>query len=168
MVLFWVTTGILMVAVGVYIIHHQDKNTGIVNRLGAIGLTMFGSYLLWFVAAVHIPPVHEVKVKVVTELKDGYVLSFATSNARSCSIEKLEVSLVKENGDKISVPSRFVYSTKTGTEDFGFIFVDNSSSYDADKVSVSVTHFCPFGFEVETILSTMRLHSVVTESPPKL
>jgi hypothetical protein len=123
---------------------------------------MFGAWILWFMAASNIPPSLEVKVKVEAEFQEGMVVSFVANNSRSCKIEKVDVDLVTKDGKDVRVQSELLYSGRTGTDDLGFIFIKNPAHFDANTVKVKIKHFCPFGFELQT-----ELHSIKLEDPIK-
>lgn len=157
--------GFVLVVLGIYFVHHQSRATYWVKKVMSISTTMIGAGLIWAVAATYVPPAHQVETTVIGEFADGVVLKFKASNSRGCKLERVHAAFMLEDGKKLEVDAQVFLNKKTITDDFGYIIVSNPRHINAEKLSLDIKHFCPFGIEVKSELETIKLQGVNLNIP---
>ena len=151
--------GSILVVLGIYFVHHQNKTTYWVKKVISVTTTMIGATMIWAVAANYIPPSTKVETAVIGEFADGVVLSFKASNTRGCKIEGVEAFFTTDEGKKVETEPQLFYNKKMLNDDLGYILVPNPKHYEVEKLSVNIKHFCPFGIELKSELKTIKLQS---------
>lgn len=156
---------VFLIGLGGWGVHLSGKHTPWFSKAVAIFAVMLGAGCLWLAAALKTPPVNDFEVKVVGEYAEGFVAEFRASNARDCRIQEINAFLVDETNKKIPVKAQFVVANKTSDFDAGYIVVANPHKLAADKVTFSVKHFCPFGFQINTELDTIKIPNSIKTLP---
>lgn len=148
--------GLLLLTLGVTWVHKVSKAHGIWRRIGAVGTSALGCFMIWLCAAFNAPAIINEKIDVVSSGSNWMILEIQFEKVRGCKDTSVHTVLINKN-DQVEIKSNFLYKYEKNNIHYGFVTVKSTSMMAPEFFTLEINHACPLGIDLVTMTSRYKI-----------